>query len=329
MSHRSLFNCLAGLGVAAACAVAAMPASADFASLGDGSYAGVPLYRALVFGGIDAQAGISPGFLPQDLLDGVDYVSNTASFGTATGGGSVSTNGATLSGNGWSTESGFMASRNHASISVSNAQAGDTYYMVAGQGGTRQVHLEANAPVSAGTFTWGVSGNVATSGLGTANSRLDFGVTNSPGTDWVNFLFGVGETAMTVFGPGSYSYQAALTGQAMDLYLYYWSSAYTELAHDTFVTGSSAQLTADFGSTYVLQSLQLFDAFGNEISDWTMTDVVSGDTLFNQNGRVAPIAAAPDLGGHAVPEPASGALLLAALGALGWTRQRRRQPGGV
>lgn len=320
---RSPLRRLAGLAVAAASLATAMPAAADFVSLGGGSDAGLPLYRALVFGGIDTLAGSSPGFLTQDMLDGVDYVSNTASIGSYSGGGTVSANGATLSGNAWTADSGFLASRNHAAISVSNAQATDTYYMVAGQGGTTQVHLAANAPASAATFTWNVSGNASTSGLGTANSRLDFGVTKSPATDWSSLLFGAGETAMTALGPGSYSYTAALTGSTVDLYLYYWSSAFTSLDYGTFTNGSSATLTAEFGSTYYLSSVQLFDALGNTIDNWTMSDATSGQTLWTQRGRAAPIADSPFGGGNAVPEPASVALMLAAVGVFGWSRRQR------
>lgn len=321
---RSPLRRFAGLAVAAASLTTAMPAAADFVSLGGGSYAGLPLYRALVFGGIDTLAASSPGFLTQDMLDGVDYVSNTASIGSYSGGGTVSANGATLSGNAWTADSGFMASRNHAAISVSNAQATDTYYMVAGQGGTRQVHLEANAPVASATFTWNITGGATTSGLGTANARLDFGMTTSPATDWTDFLFGAGETAMTSFGPGVYSYVAPLSGMAMDLYLYYWSSAFASLSYGSFTNGSNAALTANFGSTYVLDSVQLFDAFGSQITQWSMTDSASGQTLFDQSGRIAAVAGSP-FGDNAVPEPASAALLLAALAVLGWTRRSRSE----
>jgi hypothetical protein len=115
----------------------------------------------------------------------------------------------------------------------------------------------------------------------------------------------------------------ALTGQAQDVFLYWWTSAFTQVLHGDAAQGSSASLFADFGSTYELTGVQLFDGQGSALSDWTMTDLDTNALVFDASGRLAPIADAPPPPGGSVPEPASATLFLTALGALGWSRRRR------
>lgn len=302
---------------------AGLPAQADFVPSGGGSYAGLPLYRTLVFGGIDTQAATSPGYLAQDIFDGVDYASNTAPLPLAVGGGTRSANGGTATGSAWSAWSGFMASRNKASIRVDNAQTTDDYYQVAGQGGTTAVRLHAGSPAASATFTWHVSGSTLFNGPGTGNARLDFTATTSPGTDWNDVLFGSGETAMTQLGPGTYSHTVSLPGSTdADLFLYWWTSAFVLLSRGTAPDGASTTLSADFGSTYELVDVDLFDDTGAEIDDWTMS--VDGTDVFDAAGRLAPIDDAPVLPDpQRVPEPAPAALLVAALLLAGTWRRRR------
>lgn len=60
---------------------------------------------------------------------------------------------------GASAHSGFYAGRNQASLSVTNANAGDTYYEVAGQGSATSVQFfDPSAAAAYATFTWRMSG---------------------------------------------------------------------------------------------------------------------------------------------------------------------------
>jgi hypothetical protein len=89
---------------------------------------------------------------------------------------------------------------------------------------------------------------------------------------------------LTRFGPENYSYnigdirldqrvRASLPGQIPQ--------------------GGSFSAFANYSNTYELMGIDLFDANDNAINNWTLTDLATGQTVFNQDGRVA------------VPEPAT------------------------
>jgi hypothetical protein len=310
--------------VAAAALLAALcglstAASGALISEGSGDFGTVPLYRALVFGGIDRDSASDPGFAGEDI-NGIDYVSSLAPRPLAEVTGTVSANGATFNGTGQSAWSGFYAGRNYARASVSNSDPDDTYYQVAGTGTATSVQFfTPQAQADHATFTWHVSGTESNpSGVGNATGRLDFGATTDPDVTWSELFFDPEDKldSITRFGPGTYSYTLPIADLGAVIRLFYWSSAFAEIKAGNAPAGSSFALTANYANTFVLENVELFDANGDPISEWTLDDLDQGSTVFDQDGRVGDIDPPPPL-----PEPAALALLL---GALATAAARRR-----
>lgn len=309
---------------AVALAAATLPGFA-FADLSDelgGDFTVVPLYRAFVFGGIDRSSATDPGYASEDVI-GIDYSSNTAPRSVANVSGSVSANGASWSATGQSAWSGFYAGRNYASMTVANANAADTYYMVAGQGSATSVQFfTAEAAAARATFTWHVSGTESNpTGVGRSTGRLDFGASTDTSLDW-NYLFndpGDQLDSITRFGEGSYTYSLPIADLGSVINLYYWSSAFTEVKAGEAAQGSNFSMTANYANTFVLESVQLYDADDNAISDWTLVDNSLNAAVFDQNGRIDAILPPPP-----IPEPGTYALMLGGLALLGQVARRRR-----
>jgi hypothetical protein len=313
-------------------------ARADVVSEGDGNLQAVPLYRVFAFGGIDRDAATDSGYAAQDIF-GIDYKSNVVPRGVANIIGTVCDDGLQLSGAGCaggSTEfrglgqtvySGMGVGRNYAQMTVTNAKATDAYYLVAGVGEAKKVQFFVpGAQVSGGyaTFTWRVTGthtNPLFSSGAVVTGRMDFGASLDPATNWLQ-LFNDPDSmlnSITNFGPGTYTYDLPIANLGEPVFLYNWSSAFVSVGAGQAQAGSSFTLTADYTHTVLLESVALFDESQTPLPQWTLAASDSGENLFDQTGRLAPIDPPPAL----VPEPGTWAMLLAGLAILGGIRLRR------
>ena len=247
-------------------------------------YNSIPLYRSLAFGGID-RGNDGPGFLFDDLSLS-DYADNAARLPFASANGNFSANGASLSVTGWTADSGRFASRNYASMTIVNANANDRYAVTAGQGSASSVRFfSQQAAADSATFTFRVTGsefNPLNAGL--ATSRLDFAATTDTSKTFLNlFDNSLGQTPR--FGPGTFTYHVPNVALGTQINLFFWSSAFLSLSAGQVPQGSTFSMSADYGNTFVLEDVQLYDANNNKLSDWTLQDDLSAD-LLRSEGKV-------------------------------------------
>jgi hypothetical protein len=285
-------------------------AHADLILDQSGDLASSPFYRSIALQGITYDGGPDNYFA---ISNGIDFFGNTGPRVNTSVSGTASQNGATMYANGQAIYNGFYSSKNSVSMTVDNASAADGYYVVAGQGTRTKVEFfTPDALAARSTFTWRVTGT-ETAPYGQATSRIDFLAGFYGDQDW-NYLFTSGQ-AMTEFGPGTYTYNLAGTlNQPIDLY--FWSAAFAEVDRGQAPQGASFTSFANYGSTYELVGIQLYDTNDQLITNWSMVDLTTNQTVFNQNGRID--AAAP------VPEPAT--CILLGTGLLGVARLRRHRP---
>lgn len=276
-----------------------------------------PYYRGLAFGGIARDGNFQ--FDGQDSLS-VDYQDNTAPRSLVRVAGTRSAEGATMSFEGWSAYSGYYAARSFATMTVENAQADQDYYVVAGQGTTTVARFfSPDVAAARATFTWRVTGSTSNdSGAGWADGRVDFFATTEPGRSWFDLFNGGFQDTLFEYGPGTYTYTLPTVALGDPIYLYFWTSAFTQIESGQFEQGDSFTLTADFANTVVLESVELEDDLGNAITEWSLEDALTGDALFDQGGRITEVLPPPP-----IPEPGTWAMFAAGLALLAGHARRR------
>lgn len=310
----ALFHSTTVTGAGMACLVVAALAGAPAAARADlildhnGDIAVTPFYRAIALSGVTYEGGPDNSFA---IHDGIDQFSNTGPRVDTSFTGTYEQNGATLYSQGSAIYNGFYSARNSVSMTVDNAAEVDGYYVAAGQGTRTQVQFfTPEAAAARSTFTWRVTGSDSAP-YGRATSRLDFLAGAYGDEDW-NYLFNSG-LAMTHFGPGTYTYNmAAPLNQPIDLF--FWSAAFAEVDRGQAPQGASFTSFANYGSTYELVAIELFDASDNLITNWSMVDLITNQTVFNQDGRLDP---------QATPVPEPGTMALVGLGLAGVAARRR------
>ncbi len=316
------------LSAASAMLLAALPASADLVNIGGGDSTGFPYYRGFAATWIDTDT--VDGGIPASDIFGQIFDSNSAPpFASAAQ--AFTRDGSTIAGRGIGSTRGFFASSNFAEIRVTNVNPAHQYYAVGGTGSKTSVTVfDPSALAQRAVFNWNVTGSSSLSPgvTGEAESRLDFGYSTDPDSNWFDlFSNPTALNATKWLGPGQYQSIVPLQlGQP--LYLHFWSSAFTQIDPGEAPAGSNVTLTANFFSTFVLESVQLFDGDDNEVTDWTIFDDEFGDAVFDSSGRLAGITDAPDLPDvPQVPLPAGIWLLGTAVAATAGLRRRARSAG--
>jgi hypothetical protein len=273
--------------------------------------AGVPYFISQSFLGFDPEGDGTTTSPANDLYD--SNAGPRSTFLNFSG----NVDGAGVSANASSLYNGFFSARNAVSLTVSNVQdAASTLNALQGSHTSVQF-FTPGALAERSVFTWRVTGTESAT-LGQTEGTLNFLAGRYGGQPFINALFLNSNPTMTWTGPGTYTYNLPLLlDQPIDLFYLSLARYRVSKAEAQTVLGGTYTGTSNYASTYELVGVALFDGSGNPINNWTMTDLSTGQTVFNQNGRVE--------GQAVIPEPGTLALLAPGLLPLvGMVRRRRR-----
>jgi hypothetical protein len=226
--------------------------------------------------------------------------------------------GAQITMQGSAISNGFFSARNQVSMTVTNVQH-EGYQATTQTGSHTQVQFFTPGTLATSSvYRWNVSGTTGSSLSGAnVNGGLSFLAGNFGGAGY-NTVFSSVNTQVLI-GPGTLTYTLPqVLNQPIDLY--FVSGAYfeTKRSQSLALLGGTISGFSNFGSTYTLEGIDLYDSNDDLITNWTMEDVsLPGVPLFDQDGRTAAAGGF----GVAAPEPTTLALL--AVGGIGMLARRR------
>jgi hypothetical protein len=280
-------------------------ATAAIIGINNGNPLGTQFYLSQAYGEIKDTTGNN------ELAGSGRTVNDSVPVGPANESGSLSASGSGLTYNTRATLGGFASATAYASISVTNSVAGFGYNAVASQGSRTQGYFSSPQTPGRVVFNFEVSGSQSTP-YDLALGRLDFlARTLTPGSSFFDVF---GPDALAAVGAGNYSFTyIGSTADPLDILFYAAAAVVTQNPYGNVPGGVNFTAFADFASTFNLTSIELYEAGGQRITDWTLTDLATNQVVFDQDGRVTAQA----------PEPATIALLGIGLAGLAFTRRRR------
>ncbi len=288
-----------------------------------GSDAGGPAPYFQNYAFATAINGATGGFTPE-MGVGTIYSSNFAPAALSVNS-TFNVDGATITGTASTVASGFYAAHNAASLDITNTQAANGYYAIGAFGSRTTVEFfTAGALADRAVFHWHVSGTQSPNNIATCDfltvfdncvsSWLDFLATTDTNAVFVD-LFDVLINPLTKFGPGDFTYDISGLPLNQTISLLYWSSAFVTVDDSQITQGGTFSAFANYSNTFTLESIDLYDADNNLLPEWSLVDVSSGQTVFDQNGALPTTFA---------PEPATVALLAGGVLFIGVSRRKQR-----